>query len=231
MKTKIILGMAAALGMMNVAYAGLIQNGSFETGLDPNGSVQSVVAGVIGLHNGNTTDLPGWTLVGGTNPMMDAQNNPFNAWTWSMGSAWTENGFTPWSGDSGSRSLNLSLQGESLYQSFSVIGGTTYTVSYWEMERKAPSTVIVSIALNQGTGAYSTGSYSVNETAWTEKTFTFTPSTDATATLTFAITDRASGSNGTYLDGVSIAGVPEPSTAVLLMVSLVGLVAHVWRKR
>ena len=207
--------MQADLIVINATHG----NGSFEAGnVDPNnGGSYSGGSGYARLTKGLTSDLADWTVQpGGTD----------TSFSWYMSTAYT-------SPEAGDRLLNLCLINGSVSQGFSVTAGTLYTVSYYERYCASGAVQTATIALAAG-GATGTTSQATlgTESAWTPKTFSFTPNANTTATLMFQLTTQAS-SSGTYLDNVSVTAVssPEPSALVLLGSALLGLLAYAWRKR
>ena len=209
-----LIPVAAALAVTPApAATEIIVNGSFETGLDLTDIGHAAV-------DPGTADLPGWTGPAGFN--------------------WYINGDgTQWGpvAQEGIREVNLvSDTGTmTLSQSFTVAAGTEYTVSYWERGRANEAVMSTTLSLDTGTatgaGAFATGitgsgtasinqltDYTLDDVDWVNYGFKFTPSANATATLTFGnwYSPGSYGDNdGTFLDNVSVTFVPEPSVALL----------------
>jgi hypothetical protein len=201
---RILTGLAAALTLgLFVTPASaqqLISNGSFEVGKDiPDPSNKGYTAVIL-----PGPDLPGW-------------NGTFNAWYCRAPGAGTGMG----AAQDGERAVNLTGATAPLFQTFAVEAGAVYTVSYYEKIRGGGTMdATLSVAAGTVTGAdgtpvaVSTGpAASIVQTtgvnaAWTQHSFTFTPDTTTTATLTFRI--PVSG-DGVFLDNVSVLG-PAPLT-------------------
>ena len=185
-----------------------ITNGSFETGkaipLNWGGGAGGWVN--VNLSSGpSNTDLPGW--FGNFYGRYDINNVEFNS--------------TPY----GERFVNLidTTGSDVIKQSFAVTAGTTYTVSYYEKRRANASYMDTTLSVAAGTVTGAAGSpvavsagpaTSIVQTtaanaAWTLHTFTFTPDTATTATLSFGnhYTAGVTGDNdGVFLDSVSVMG-------------------------
>jgi len=193
---------AAVLVGTSVSAVELIQNGSFEKG-------KTIVEGDGTLDKVSlpSSDLPGW-------------NGTFKQWYMS--------GWNGIKAQDGMRYLNLiyATGVQTLSQSFVVTAGTEYTVSYYVRARDndvAYMDTTLSVAVGTVTGAAGTptsveagpvasivqpsakGNYE-----WTLHSFTFTPSANTTATLTFGnhYTDPGGfgDNNGVFLDTVSVMG-------------------------
>ncbi|MEI6607622.1 MAG: DUF642 domain-containing protein, partial [Verrucomicrobiota bacterium] len=173
----------------------LIVNGSFETGTRPsNGSHENLSA----------SDVTGWTVdgSGGVVWYMTSSN-------WGGG------------GPTGGGSMLVNVNGNmTIYQSFAVNAGSEYTVSYYEQKRGGggymDTTVNVAsgmvigangspVAVDAGPAASIVQTTAVNA-AWTLHSFTFTPDTTTTATIT--IGNHYGGgqgdNDGTYVDLVKV---------------------------
>ncbi len=179
------------------ANAQILTNGSFET------NTAGITPGNIGAVSSAT--LTGWTVTGDGN------------WYMSTGSGFgtAENG-----------SFYLNVSNFDVSQSFAVLGGNSYTVTFSEALRSdwngiTNSTVVSSISLSSGTASGTVTLNASNNVAigsgvlptnWQEFSFTFTPSENATATLNFS---TGSDLGFAVIDNVSV--VPEPAAWVLLI--------------
>jgi hypothetical protein len=216
----------------------LISNGSFETygvtnsaNTTTGGSITSykLYLGTSTTTRSSDTALPGWTAT--------RTNDDF---------AWFCNSLYCGTVPDGTWALCLTgakgSTGESISQSFSVQAGATYTVSYSEKYRSSGGFLESLISAQSGaltlvgsTGSTPTTSGSTitqatlaTTSVWTTYSYSFTASEDTTATLTFQTGDATS--TGAFLDNV-VLSVPEPSTTVMMVSGIAGLLAFVWRKR
>ena len=182
-----------------VSAQDLISNGSFEVGSPVPGN-----SGQLQIAAGNTANLPGWTAS--------------RAFGWYFrASAWGR------TAPDGSFNMNLnSATGlNTLSQSFAVAAGDTYTVIYYEAKRgNGYLDTTVSVAAGLVTGAAGSpvavaagpAASIVQATAinnnWTLHSFTFTPDTTTTATITFGnhYGGGQGDNDGVFLDKVSILG-------------------------
>ena len=192
-----------------VSAVEFISNGSFETGkaipLNWNGGLGGYVG--VSLSSGpSNTDLPGWA---GT----------FTSW-------YDINNCDYMSAEDGVRWINLvSLGGAALSQSFAVVAANVYTVSYYEKRRGGGGYMDTTVSVAAGTVTGAAGSPTSvsagpaasivqlsarNNDAWTAHTFTFTPNTTTTATLSFT-NDPAGDNDGVYLDNVSVIAPAIPT--------------------
>jgi len=196
--TVLALG-AMALCITPVSAQDLISNGSFEVGSPVPGN-----SGQLQIAAGNTANLPGWTAS--------------QAFGWYFrASAWGR------TAPDGSFNMNLnSATGQNtLSQSFAVAAGDTYTVSYYEAKRgNGYLDTTVSVAAGLVTGAAGSpvavtagpSTSIVQATAvnnnWTLHSFTFTPDTTTTATITFGnhYGGGQGDNDGVFLDKVSVLG-------------------------
>jgi hypothetical protein len=184
----------------------MISNGSFEVGSPaPGGSGQLQIAA------GDTANLPGWSASTGMGWY-------FRATAWGLTAPDGEMLFNLY-GTTGAYTLS---------QSFAVTAGNTYTVSYYEAARNNDAAYIeTTVSVADGTVAGAGGlptdveagpaSSIVQTSLWGNRTFvqytfTFTPSADTTATLTFGnhytgVEDGRNGApDGVFLDKVSVLG-------------------------
>ena len=186
-----------------VSAQDLISNGSFEVGSPVPGN-----SGQLQIAAGNTANLPGWTAS--------------RAFGWYFrASAWGR------TAPDGLFNMNLnSATGlNTLSQSFAVAAGDTYTVSYYESRRGGGGLLDTTVSVAAGTVTGAAGSpvavasgpsTSIVQTTaananWTLHSFTFTPDTTTTATITFGnrYTAGAGGTgdnDGVFLDNVSVLG-------------------------
>ena len=190
------------------AQAEMISNGSFETGKDFGGAAYTAV-------DPGTADLPGWT-------------GPAS-FTWYInGPVWG----LPAQDGTAFMNLNSPTGAYTLSQSFAVVAGTEYAVSYYVHQRGNGygfATLGVDAGTVTGADGFETaisgsGTAIILQTGlvepeWKQYGFTFTPDTNTTATLTFGndYIDGDHGDNdGIFLDMVSVT--PEPATLGLLAI-------------
>jgi choice-of-anchor C domain-containing protein len=123
---------------------------------------------------------------------------------------------------------NLDLDGNSagtITQSFATTAGQTYSLAFNYSDNPygpgAAATVSVTgSSLTPFVITHSDAAYGSLDWQHVQETFV---ATSSSATLTFASNDAPSNTTGILLDNVSVAGVPEPSSIVLLGVGGVGL--------
>jgi hypothetical protein len=222
MKKKFLTVAAACLVPLCGFSQNLILNGSFENGTAPN----------------ETFGFPNDVLV--VYPAVPGVNLTVDDWTLSLGAGWGEF-YWYWGSvlnlpsQDGSRFINLSsavgqATTESISQSFNVSAGNEYTVSYYERERRAGATMTAQIQLAAGSAAGTLSQLANAGATWTQFSFSFTPDTTTTATLSFFQTPGTTlaSDDGVLLDNVLVI-VPEPSTVALL--GLGGLVLALRRRR
>ena len=183
-----------------------ITNGSFEIGKDIPLNWNGGQGGYVGvdLSSGpSNTDLPGWS-------------GSFNSW-------YDINNCDSMSAQDGVRWINLVyLDGAALCQSFAVIAGKVYTVSYYEKRRGGGGYMDTTMRVAAGTVTGTNGTptsvdagpaasivqkSTTGNDEWTLHSFTFTPNTTTTATISFT-NDPAGDNDGVYLDNVSVMGPP-----------------------
>ncbi len=197
--TVLALG-AMALCITPVSAQNLITNGSFEVGNPVPGN-----SGQLSIASGNTANLPGWTAS--------------RAFGWYFRAA-------AWGRTAPDGLFNMNLNSatglNTLSQSFAVAAGDTYTVSYYESRRGGGGVLDTTVSVAAGTVTGAAGSpvavasgpsTSIVQTTaananWTLHSFTFTPNTTTTATITFG--NRYAGgqgdNDGVFLDNVSVLG-------------------------
>ena len=197
------------------ARGNLILNGSFESG---GGTIENPNPGAnyYSLAANSSTDLTDWTV--GADPLAhyfhdDAPNAE-------DGSRWMDFASpVPTSEPYGAYSIN---------QSFSVLAGATYTVTYYEKERLETGNKLIAdilFAAGSGTGTLSQTAQNESLPLWHQFTFSFKPNTDTTATLRFSgggtlNAGSASQFYGTALDNIDVeqtgvcprAGLPQPAS-------------------
>ena len=201
---RMLTGLAAALTLgLFVTPASAqqkITNGSFEVGDPVPGN-----SGQLSIAAGNTAKLPGWTANTGMGWY-------FRATAWGM------------TAPDGAMAFNLNSPTGTytLSQSFAVTAGDTYPVSYYETRRGyggyMDTTVSVADGLVSGAAglpvavaagpAASIVQATAANAAWTLHSFTFTPDTTTTATITFGnhYGGGQGDNDGVFLDNVSVLG-------------------------
>jgi hypothetical protein len=211
-----LIAAAIAFGFAPIAgAASLILNGSFETstGAAPNET--------FGFPNDVLVTYPGPPGAGS-----------IDNWTLGLGSGWSEfywywGAVTNQSAQDGSRFMNLtSTSGqatlESISQSFTVAAGQTYTVSYYSRERAIGADIASTISLGAGSATGTLSQVANVGATWTQFSYSFTPDTSTTATLSFTQSATGAGlDNGVFLDNVSV--IPEPSALALCGLAGLGL--------
>lgn len=204
---RILTGLAAALTMglfvTPTSAQEMISNGSLEDGVP----APSAASGQITVAAGNTANLPGWTA------------STTMGWYFKY-TAW---GMTPPVG-AGERLFNLNSPTGTytLSQSFAVTAGDTYTVSYYEKRRGGGGYMDTTVSVAAGMVSGASGSpvavaagpaasivqATAANAAWTLHSFTFTPDTTTTATITFGnhYGGGQGDNDGVFLDKVSVLG-------------------------
>ncbi|QNN25418.1 choice-of-anchor C family protein [Planctomycetales bacterium ZRK34] len=190
MRCKLLSAVVVAM-ISSTSMAAVITNGDFEL-LDLNGSTSQ-------FSTGNTTGIPGWTVVSGTVDLVGSY----------------------WPGASGDQSIDLNgTSPGALSQTFDTVAGQAYRVTF-AMACNVYSAVygdysmLVSAAGVQENFTFTrTAANTTTNVGWLYKTFDFTAAVGTTqTTLTFA--SLTSGNAGPAIDDVSIAeinAVPEPAT-------------------
>jgi hypothetical protein len=201
---KTLISLIAAGTMPLAAFSqSLILNGSFE-------NCQPGSAPIVNYSGwGVTINAPADGTASIDNWSLNTGNWGVFYWYWQNDSLFTA--------QDGVRGLNMSSGGsptESISQSFSVLANVSYNVSYYIQQRDVATSLDSSIVLGSGSA---TGTLSQNASAtsgWTLWSYSFTPDTSTTATLTFA--QASGGANGLFLDNISVVAVPEPTSLALL---------------
>jgi choice-of-anchor C domain-containing protein len=215
-----------ALVSAGSAHANLLTNGSFESG--------SAIPGFppfISPTNGSTA-VTGWTVVAGN---IDYGTNG--------------NGF--WAASDGSRSIDMNgSEAGSIAQTFATVSGAQYQVLFDMAGNFYGGTALKSLRVSAGGTSQdftfdSTGK-SANAMGWLTKSFVFTATSTSTqlvfSSLVVTEPSRCTNANlgagaacyGAALDNVradlyAAPGVPEPATAGLLALGLLGTAVR--RKR
>ncbi len=192
--------LALALGGSPV-QADLILNGSFENGVDINGSSDLVFAAI--------------------NPMAIDDWNVFTGNLKYVGSLW-------WAQD-GLRSLDLSGSAANggIEQTFATSPGEVYQVSFWlagnpvaQLPQYWEKTLNVKVGIFDQDFTFNVHNKTVDDMGWIEEVFLFTAQ-GGTSTLQFL--SATGGSYGPALDNVSVTRVPLPASLLLLASGLLGL--------
>ena len=195
---KIFIAVIAVTFLVTPAWAIILNNGSFENGVNP-------PSGSFTTLNSGSLDLQSWTIDSGS---ID----------------WIANYWEP---AHLSRSLDLSGNTSgSISQILTTTPGTPYRVVFFmagnpdggELEKNLS---VSAAGVNQNYSFIVSGSTKENM-GWQEKVFNFTANS-AQTTLTFTSLEGASPF-GPALDNVSVAAVPIPAAAWLLTSGLIGLV-------
>ncbi len=208
--------LALVIWLAGESRAGLIVNGSFETGTNPPSQGSNGVALLTG-----STAITGWTVIGGTS---------------GDGLAWLPNGnsygvSTPFGNDF----LDLTGYHDNapyfgVSQSISTVVGQAYTLSLDLGVDESNSLYSGPIAVQVMAGPVtqtltdtSTGTGNI----WTAFNVNFT----ATSTSTTISIQGTQGNQYIGLDNVSVAAVPEPSTLIMVGMATMIVGACSWARR
>ncbi len=185
----------------------LLLNGGFESpAMSPTPGVTTFAAGMSGST--------GWTSTGARASVVLNSTGGWNTQEGDrcchLGDAWSQSGIT---------------------QTFDTNVGQLYQLSFYATGISGGSADGQSGTVSVGdltTTTFTTdpGAYIQND-AWKQFTYQF-HATDSQSTLTLL---NLGGTNGISVDNISIHSVPEPSTFVMFVSALFGLVAYAWRKR
>jgi choice-of-anchor C domain-containing protein len=205
-----ILGAAAAVSLCVAAFpaaaaVNLIQNGSFESGLNPGGVFNTLSSG--------DTSIDFWTVGGSIDYI---------------------HGYWPAQDGNRSLDLNGSDALGSVKQDFNVVNGGKYTVSFWLAGNPdgPPTIKQVGVDVNGGfqTFTFDSSGSSLGDLGWKQYSFGFT-AIGTTETLKFVSLDCGNPdacSFGAALDNVSVTAAPELSTWGMMLLGFagIGLVAY-----
>jgi len=158
-------------------------------------------------------------------------------WTVTNGSVETDLTIPTFGAPTGScNPQNLDLDGNSagtITQSFATVIGQTYSLAFDYSNNIYASSASATVSVTDSTLTplvitHSGATYGSLNWQYFNGTFV---ATSTSATLTFASNDPASDTCGILLDNVSVAGVPEPSSFILLGLGGVALATTALRRR
>jgi choice-of-anchor C domain-containing protein len=211
LNSAVLSATAAVVLLLNShsAYANLVTNGSFETGVDP---------GVFTtLFAPDSTTIQGWTVTGGSVDYIG----------------------TYWQASNGSRSLDMDgiSQGTVAQQTLATVAGQTYRVSFDLAGNPDNGPTVKEIGVSIGgsglqTFFFDTTGKSRGNMGWVTDSFLYTAT--GTSTITFQsltagpVGQESFAAFGPALDNVSVTAVPEASTWAMMILGFlgVGFVAH-----
>ncbi|MCW6512502.1 choice-of-anchor C family protein [Lichenifustis flavocetrariae] len=184
----------------------LIQNGSFESGID----TQSTGIGFVTVPGGDNSSINNWTVGGDSVDYIGSYWQPFD----------------------GARSIDLSGNNPgSLSQSFSTVAGQTYSVSFYLAGNPdgAPTIKPVSVtvaptfttlSVEDPVFTFDVTGHSRTNMGWVKEQFDFV-GTGGSETLTFA--SNTGTAYGPALDLVSVSSVPLPASLPMFGAALLAL--------
>lgn len=196
------------------AHANLITNGDFELPVVPVGSFISVPLG-------DSTTIPGWTVVGAqgfVSPISGAYTNSGISFPAQEGAQWID------------MTGNVSNQATGVEQSVTTESGVSYDLSFWIGNVSGGAfgtTSALEVFIDGVSFGIFTNSDGGTTQAWLEFDLSFTASDTSTA-IQFINRDGI-GDNSNGLDNVSVVAsdepppVPEPATLGLLVLGLAAL--------
>jgi choice-of-anchor C domain-containing protein len=202
-----------SVGISSAANAAVFQNGSFELGTANIGQFTT-------LNAGDSTSITGWTVGSGNIDYIGSY----------------------WMAADGSRSLDLNgLVPGSIFQTFDVVAGQTYRVTFDLAGNPAGTPVEKTLTTTAGAtvvlSSFDTTGRSLTNMGWTPVSFLFT-ATSSQETLTFQSTTTGISNNdqfptafGPALDNVSVTAVPEPATWAMLILGFVSIGLVAYRKK
>ena len=213
MKKKFLAGLATGflmLGMVGIASANLITNGSFERD-----ELQTPSFWTLGVGD---TSLPGWSITGGTVDWIDGLWQPSN----------------------GDKSLDMNgvSAGTIVSDPFATISGVKYNVTFDMAGNLGGGTTVkhlnsLSIGDTEHTFTFDTTGHSFTDMGWEQMAYSFI-ATGRTSQLQFSGIVSDGQYFGAALDNVIVERanpVPEPATMLLFGTGLVGLVGTKLRRK
>jgi MYXO-CTERM domain-containing protein len=124
--------------------------------------------------------------------------------------------------------------GTGLSQDLSLMGGTTYELSFVYNGGGGGSTTQIDVSIADASHAFLSASVDTaamnvyGGTPWATYSASFTPAADTTATLKF--TPNGTWSGG-FIDAVSVSAVPEPPSRWMTLAGVLGVGAATVRRR
>jgi hypothetical protein len=225
MRIAILASLAAAFALSGAAYAGpinLLANGSFEQGTGTAGQTGSFNFWTVGGTGGTSPGTGPQRIQYGPNATAYGDNVPVDPFTFSPDPSGSNAAF--FVDDSAS---------ETLSQTISLVGGTTYEVGFDFFETlsgAANPNAFTLAAILDGNVLTSITSSSAGYSAgvWYHVFEIFTPLSSTTSTFTFAYTSGPMAAKDVIVDDVYIqtppvSDVPEPASLAMMGVALAGL--------